>query len=162
MVLVLRRCLQILSVRTALYLISSLLWLVLIHVELRNCPELGTKTFGILPLCSVTYPSSSNPCLVIILFMLSIICLGSPTSLTNLVTSVHPLHVKTQAPPSSLPRSWYSLNCRTVSSCYSLHRSNAFWLELYFSVPFHVQPIRSMVVFKKTWLFTWGNILKFP
>ena len=40
MVLVLRRCLQILSVRTALYLISSLLWLVLIHVELRNCPVL--------------------------------------------------------------------------------------------------------------------------
>ena len=42
MVLVLRRCLRILSVRTILYLIPSLLRLVLIHVELRNCPVPGT------------------------------------------------------------------------------------------------------------------------
>ena len=56
MVLVLRRCLRILYVRTALYIISSLLWLVLIYVELRNCPVLDTKTFGLLPLCSVMYP----------------------------------------------------------------------------------------------------------
>ena len=34
--------------RIALYLISLLLWLVLIHVELRNCPVPGTKTFGLL------------------------------------------------------------------------------------------------------------------
>ena len=33
-----------------LYLIPLLLWLVLIHVELRNCPVPGTKTFGLLPL----------------------------------------------------------------------------------------------------------------
>ena len=56
MVLVLRHCLRIMSVRTTLYLISSLLWLVLIHVELRNCLVLGTTTFGLLPLCSVMYP----------------------------------------------------------------------------------------------------------
>ena len=37
MLLELRRCLRILSVRSALYVISSLFWLVLIHVELRNC-----------------------------------------------------------------------------------------------------------------------------
>ena len=39
MVLAFQRCRQILSVRTALYLIPSLLWLVLIHVELGNCPD---------------------------------------------------------------------------------------------------------------------------
>ena len=50
--LVLRRCLRIISVSTAIYLIPSLLWFVLIHVELRNCPVPGTKTFGPLPLCS--------------------------------------------------------------------------------------------------------------
>ena len=38
MVLVLLRCLQIPSARIALYLILLRLWLVLIHVELRNCP----------------------------------------------------------------------------------------------------------------------------
>ena len=36
MVLLFRRCLRVLSVRVALYLISLLLWLVLIHVELRK------------------------------------------------------------------------------------------------------------------------------
>ena len=54
--------------------------------------------------------------------------------------------VKTQAPPSSLPRSWYSLNRWTVSSCYSLHKSDACWLEVYLSVQFHVQPIRSIIM----------------
>ena len=49
-------CLRILSVRTTLYLIPMLLWLVLIHVELRNCPVPGTKPFGLLPLCSVVNP----------------------------------------------------------------------------------------------------------
>ena len=41
MVLVFRRCRQILSVRTALYrpIIPSLLWLVLIHVELEEEEE---------------------------------------------------------------------------------------------------------------------------
>ena len=43
MVLVLRRCLRILSVRTALCIIPSLLWLVLIHVELGNCPVPGAR-----------------------------------------------------------------------------------------------------------------------
>ena len=56
MVLVLLRCLRIISVRIALYIIPSLLWLVLIHVELGNCPVPGTKTFGPLPLCSVVNP----------------------------------------------------------------------------------------------------------
>ena len=56
MVLVLQRCLRIPSVRIALYLLPLLLWLVPIHAELRNCPVLGTTTFGILPLCSVVYP----------------------------------------------------------------------------------------------------------
>ena len=46
----------IISVRTALYITPSLLWLVLTHVELRNCPVPGTKTFGPLPLCSVENP----------------------------------------------------------------------------------------------------------
>ena len=55
MVRVLRRCPLILSVRTALYLIPSLLWLVRIHVELRNCPVSDAKTFGLLPLCIVVY-----------------------------------------------------------------------------------------------------------
>ena len=40
MVLVLRRCLRILSVMTVLYIIPSLLWLVIIHIELINCPVL--------------------------------------------------------------------------------------------------------------------------
>ena len=44
MVLVLRRCQRILSPRTSLYIIPSLLWLVLIHVDLRNLPVSGTKT----------------------------------------------------------------------------------------------------------------------
>ena len=57
MVLVLRHCQQILSVKTTLYLIPALLWLVLTHVELRNCPVLGTETVGLLPLCSVVYPN---------------------------------------------------------------------------------------------------------
>ena len=56
LVVVLRRCLRIISVRTAIYLIPSLLWLVIIHVELRNCPVPGTQTFGPLPLCSVVNP----------------------------------------------------------------------------------------------------------
>ena len=43
MVLVLRRCLRIISGMTALYVIPSLLWLVLIQVELGNCPVPGTK-----------------------------------------------------------------------------------------------------------------------
>ena len=55
-VLVLQRCLLIPSVRIALYIILLRLWLVLIHVELRNCPVPGTKTFGPLPLCSVMSP----------------------------------------------------------------------------------------------------------
>ena len=57
MVLVLRRCLRIISVMTALYLISSLLWLVLIPVELRNCPLLGNKNvWSSTPvLCSVSH-----------------------------------------------------------------------------------------------------------
>ena len=53
MVLVLRHCQPILSVKTTIYLIPSLLWLVLIHVELRNCPVLCTITFGLLPVCTV-------------------------------------------------------------------------------------------------------------
>ena len=56
MVLVLRRCIRIIYMRTALYLIPSLLWSVLIRVELRNCPLPGTKTFGLLPLSYVVYP----------------------------------------------------------------------------------------------------------
>ena len=56
MVLVLRRCLRILSVRIALYLIPSLLWLVLILVELGNCHVPGTQMFGPLPQCSVVNP----------------------------------------------------------------------------------------------------------
>ena len=44
MVLVLRRCQRILSARTSLYIIPSLLWLVLIHVDLRNLPVSGTQT----------------------------------------------------------------------------------------------------------------------
>ena len=56
LVLVLRRCLRIISVRTALYIILSLLWLVILHVELRNCPVPGTKTCGPLHLCSVVNP----------------------------------------------------------------------------------------------------------
>ena len=40
----------------ALYIIPLLLWLVLIHAELRNCPVLGTNTFGLLSLFSVVYP----------------------------------------------------------------------------------------------------------
>ena len=43
MVLVLQRCLRIPSVRIALYIILLRLWLVLIHVELRNCPVPGRK-----------------------------------------------------------------------------------------------------------------------
>ena len=42
--------------RGSIYLILLRLWLVLIHVELRNCPVPGTKTFGPLPLCSVVRP----------------------------------------------------------------------------------------------------------
>ena len=34
---------EMFSVRTALYLIPSLLWLVLIHVELKNCPFIRHK-----------------------------------------------------------------------------------------------------------------------
>ena len=60
MVLLFRRCLRVLSVRIALYLISLLLWLVLIHVELRNCPVPSTKTVGLLPLFSVVYPRGRN------------------------------------------------------------------------------------------------------
>ena len=64
MVLVLRRCLRILSVRIALYLIPLLLWLVLIHVELRNCPVPGT-TFGLLPLCShLIFPWLKSPIII--------------------------------------------------------------------------------------------------
>ena len=53
MVLVLQRCLRIPYVRIALYLILLRLWLVIIHVELKNCPVPGTNTFGPLPPCSV-------------------------------------------------------------------------------------------------------------
>ena len=56
MVLVFLHCQQILSVKTTLYIIPSLLWLVLTHVEFGNCPVLGTITAGLLPLCSVVYP----------------------------------------------------------------------------------------------------------
>ena len=48
---------QILSVKTTLYLIPPLLWLVLIHIELRP----GTTTFGLLHLCSVVYPMVKIP-----------------------------------------------------------------------------------------------------
>ena len=47
-VIVLRRCQRISDVMTALYIIPSLLWLVLIHVELRNCHVLGTTIVGLL------------------------------------------------------------------------------------------------------------------
>ena len=49
--------LRIPSVRIALYIIPLLLWLVIIPAELRNCPVLGTTSFGILPMCSVVYPN---------------------------------------------------------------------------------------------------------
>ena len=42
--------------------------------------------------------SSSNPCPMIILFMLSIICLRSLSSPTNLAAFRHPLKVNAQAP----------------------------------------------------------------
>ena len=41
--------------RIVLYLKPLLLWLVLIHVESINCPVSGTKTVGLLHLCSVVY-----------------------------------------------------------------------------------------------------------
>ena len=48
MVLVLQRCLRILSVRIALYIIPSLLWLVLLHVELKgHCIEFKYYADGI-------------------------------------------------------------------------------------------------------------------
>ena len=62
MVLVLQRCLRILYVRIAQYIIPSLLLLFdfLIHVELRNCPVPGTNTFG--PLHLVERSSSVVEC----------------------------------------------------------------------------------------------------
>ena len=69
MVLVLRHCQQILFVKTTLYLIPSLLWLVLIHVELRNFPVPCTNNFwsSTPVLCSVSrviFPWLKSPIII--------------------------------------------------------------------------------------------------
>ena len=90
MVLLFRRCLQVLSVRIALYLISLLLWLVLIHVELRNCPVPGTKTWSSTPvLCSVShliFPWLKSPIMIQspLLTSLMALCIFSLFSLVML------------------------------------------------------------------------------
>ena len=48
MVLVLRPRRRIISCEDSTIIITSQLWLVLIHVELRNCPVPDTNMFGIL------------------------------------------------------------------------------------------------------------------
>ena len=57
MVVLFRHCRRVLSVRIPLYIIPLLLWSVLIHVELRNCPVPGTQTVGRSTpvLCSVSH-----------------------------------------------------------------------------------------------------------
>ena len=79
MVLVLRRCLRILSVRTALCLIPSLLWLVLIHAELRNCPVPGTiiRMTILFPLSISTFSS--------LYFQVNLVLLSSEARLAPII-----------------------------------------------------------------------------
>ena len=56
MVLALRHCQQIIYVKTTLYIIPALLWLVLTHVELINCSVLGTQTVVLLPCALLCIP----------------------------------------------------------------------------------------------------------
>ena len=97
MVLVLRHCQHILSVKTTLYLIPSLLWLVLIHVELRNCPIPGTTTVGLLPhvLCSVSH--------LIYLWLKFPIIIPSPLLTVERGSSVVECRTRNQVSPGSNP-----------------------------------------------------------
>ena len=111
MVLVLRRCLRFFSVRTSLCLIPSLLWLVLIHAELINCPVPGTKNlWSSTPvLCSeshLIFPWLKSPIIIqsplltslIALCILSLFCLVMlgqryTTPMVTVVCPVTSLHL---------------------------------------------------------------------
>ena len=132
MVLVLRCCQRILSVRTALYLIPLLLWLVLIHVELRNCPVSDTKTTPVL--CSVShliFPWLKSPIIiqcplltsVIALCIFSLFCLVMlgqryTTSMVTVVCPVTNLHHMASLLSAS------SCNCTSYAGIVSLMYSN--------------------------------------
>ena len=88
MVLVFRRCRQILYVRTALYIIPSLLWLVIIHVELGNghVPDTKNVLYSTPVLCSIShliFPWLKSPIIIqsplltslIALCIFSLLCL---------------------------------------------------------------------------------------
>ena len=134
MVLVFQRCRQILSVRTALYLIPSLLWLVLIHVELGNCPVPGTKTSSTPVLCNVShliFPWLKSPIIIqsplltsfIALWIFSLFCLvllgqRYTTPMITVGCPVTKLHHMASLQSAS------SCNCTSYAGIVSLMYSN--------------------------------------
>ena len=118
--------------RIALYLISLLLWLVLIHVELRNCPVPGTTTFwsSTPVLCSVfhlIFPWLKSPIMIqsplltslmalCIFSLFSVVMLGQRYT-TRMVTVVCPV---TNLHHMASLQSASSCNCTSYAGTVSL------------------------------------------
>ena len=123
--------------RIALYLIviPLLLWLVLIHVESRNCPVSGTKTFGLRHLCSsvshLIFPWLKSPIIIQspLLTSLMALCIFSLFCLvmlgqrytTPMVTVVCPV---TNVHHMASLQSASSCNCTSYAGIVSLMYSN--------------------------------------
>ena len=111
--------------------------------------------------------SSSNPCPVIILYRLSIICLRSLSSPTNLAACRHPLQLNAQAP---LLISVQDLVQPELSNCIQLlqlaHTKCLLGGGLFFGGILRstdsIDGIALKRLFFFTWFSPWGNVVHFP